>query len=185
MTEDDKRYRAFLAGNQSAFEQLVFEYREKLIYFIYRYVKDLYVAEELAQDTFVEILIHKERYRINSGFKTYLYTIGHHKAVDFIRKQTKHVLVETITDTYYSNEEYEELESHIIKKEEKDWVRAAIKRLKEDYQVAIYLADYEELSYHEISKVLNKTLPQVKVLIHRARKALKKVLEQEELGYEK
>ena len=60
-----------------------------------------------------------------------------------------------------------------------------IKSLKTDYQNAIFLADIEELSYKEIGSILGKTLPQVKILIYRARKALEKVVNKEVFGYEK
>ena len=55
----------------------------------------------------------------------------------------------------------------------------AIKKLKYDYQVVIYLKDFQNFQYKEICKILNKTLPQTKMLIHRARKSLKKVLKKE------
>ena len=58
------------------------------------------------------------------------------------------------------------------------------KKLKPEYQSAIYLADLEDLSYKEISKILDKSMPQVKVLIHRARKALQKITRREEILYE-
>ena len=52
-------------------------YKDGLIQFINRYVRDLYQSEDLAQDVFVEVLLHPGRYRVGTSFKTYIYTIGH------------------------------------------------------------------------------------------------------------
>ena len=78
----------------------------------------------------------------------------------------------------------EELEEKVYKKERNQNIRNAIQKLKQDYQTAIYLADIEGLSYKEISHILNKNDGQVKILIHRARKSLEKVIRKEVEKYE-
>ena len=60
----------------------------------------------------------------------------------------------------------------------------SIKKLKIDYQNAIYLADFEKLSYKEIGEILQKNNSQVKILVYRARRALEKIVRKEELKYE-
>lgn len=174
MSEDEKNYRLFLEGEQEGFEALVIKYKDNLIYFLQRYVKNLEQAEDLAQDAFVEILLHRERYHFKVGFKTYLFTIGRNKAVDYIRKNSRLVPME---DAQLWEDESQRLLEQIIKKEEKKNITQAISRLKEDYQRAILLVDFEDMSYHEAARVLGKSIPQMKILLHRARKTLKKELE--------
>lgn len=58
-------------------------------------------------------------------------------------------------------------------------VRKAIKKLKKEYQIAIYLIDLNGLSYEEAGVVMNKSIPQIKALIHNARKRLKVLLAEE------
>lgn len=55
-------YRRFLEGEKSAFSELLDLYRDNLIFFINRTIHNLHVAEELAADCFVELLIHPKRY---------------------------------------------------------------------------------------------------------------------------
>ena len=62
MNTDWECYEAFLAGNIEGFEQLVLRYKNPLIYFLCRYVEDVMTAEDLAQDAFVEVYVHKERF---------------------------------------------------------------------------------------------------------------------------
>lgn len=181
MDEDDRDYKLFLEGNLLGFEELVIRYKDHLIYFIQRYVKDIYTAEDLAQDTFVDVYLHKERYRLKNNFKTYLFTIGRNKAVDYIRKYSRVTTMEDVEELH----EEESLEGIIIKKDDATRIHSNIKKLKRDYQVAIILIDFEELTYKEAAKVLNKTVSQIKILIYRARKALGKLLEEGEYSYEK
>ena len=72
------------------------------------------------------------------------------------------------------------MDNNLIKKENYKLLYKNIKKLKQEYQIAIYLADFQGFKYIEISKILNKNLPQTKMLIYRARKALKNLLRKEE-----
>ena len=71
MEEDIRHYNLFLDGDNTGFEYLVLKYKNQLIYFLMQYVKDLYIAEDMAQDAFVELYIHKERFNKKQSFKTY------------------------------------------------------------------------------------------------------------------
>ena len=57
MLDDKKLYKDFVEGNINAFESLVLSHKDNLIYFISRYTKDLYIAEDIAQDVFAYIYI--------------------------------------------------------------------------------------------------------------------------------
>lgn len=172
--EDQKDYQDFLNGDNLGFERLVLRYKDALIYFIHRYIKDITMAEDLAQDAFVEVFVHKERYRSNTSFKTYLYTIGRNKAVDYIRKNSRLLFVDEYPD---AQAEELELTERVIREEEKKRLHLAIQDLKKEYQAAITLVDLEEMSYAEAARILNKTESQMKILIYRARKSLAKKLE--------
>ena len=82
-------YRRFLHGDDRAFDALMDAYHDGLILFINKLVGNYAVAEELAADSFVELLVHKKRFLGNSDVRTYLYSIGRHKAIDYIRKDAK------------------------------------------------------------------------------------------------
>lgn len=179
MLDDKILYESFLGGDISAFEELVIRYKDNLIYFISRFTGgDIYIAEDIAQDVFAYVFVYKEKYDLNYTFKTFIYTLGKNKAIDYVRKQSKLKLLPLDNDRENLFSEEELLEDKIIEDEEKRFLMRSIKKLKPDYEKAIYLANFEDLSYDEISKILGKTLAQTKVLIHRARKSLKKVMEE-------
>lgn len=180
--DDIQNYQAFLDGDMNGFENLVLAYKDSLIYFLMRYVKQIEIAEDLAQDAFVEILVHKERFQLQSNFKTYLYTIGRNKAVDYLRKYSRQMVsdisMEEERDTF-------NLEEKVIQKEEYRVLYNQIRSLKKEYQLVICLIDLEGFSYKDTANIMKKTVPQIKVMVHRARKALEKSLRKEGYVHEK
>ena len=179
MKDDKTLYKDFLKGDINAFETLVINHKDNLIYFISRYTGgDLYIAEDIAQDVFAHIFVYKENYNDKYSFKTFIYTLGRNKAIDYIRKVSKTKLIDSDEGFNNLSGVAESLEDKIIKDEEKRQIINSIKKLNPDYERVIYLVAFEELSYKEIAKIIGKTLPQTKVLIHRARKALKSIIEE-------
>ena len=178
---DQELYLLFLKNDNEAFNMLVKKYRKSLISFIIKYVKNIEIAEDLAQDAFVYMLINKKEYDFKYTFKTYLYTIAKSRAINYLKKEKKKIIFD---ESYMLNndiESFEEtLDATLIRKEKYEILYKNLKNLKQDYKLAIYLADFQGFKYEEISRILNKTLPQTKMLIHRARKALKKLLKKEE-----
>lgn len=173
-------YNSFLKGDNEAFDEIINRYRKNLILFINKYVHDLEISEDLAQDTFVYVLVNRKEYDFKYSLKTYLYTIAKCRASNYIRNQKRIVKFD---EAYIKNEEEpEQVEDNLLRKEKNLKVQEALKKLKLEYQSVIFLKDIEEFSYKEICKILDKNMSQVKVLIHRARKSLAKILRKE--GFE-
>ena len=167
-------YQRFLHGDESAFDALMDAYHDGLILFINKLVGNYSVAEELAADCFVELLVHKKRFLGNSDFRTYLYSIGRHKAIDFIRKDAKK---KTVTpDEVPETQDEVRIEEAFIEEEGRRALHRAIAQLGDDYRAAVYLIFFEELSYEEAAKVLGKSKKQIDNLVYRAKGALKKIL---------
>ena len=93
MDNGESSYRRFLAGDENVFVEIVDTHRESLIFFLYRLTGDLNAAEDLAEDVFVEVLLHPGRYRFQCALKTWLFTIGRNKSVSFLRKTSRLHLV--------------------------------------------------------------------------------------------
>ena len=176
---DKELYKEFLQGSKESFEELVIKHKDSMIYFIQKYVKSIDIAEDLAQDVFVYILEHKKNYKFEYCLKTYLYTIAKSKALNYIKREKRIVAIDE--KEYENIKDVEELEEKVFKNERAENLKNAIQKLKLEYQNVIYLADIEELSYKEIAHILKKTNSSVKVLIYRAREALRKIMIEE--GY--
>lgn len=176
---DKELYQEFLQGEQKSFEEIIIRHKDKLIYFIQKYVKSIDIAEDIAQDAFVYLLIHREKYDFNYSLKTYLFTIAKSKSLNYLKRERRIVELneQDIADV-------NELEERIFINERKQNLKQAMAKLKPEYREAVYFADIEELTYKEIGKIMNKTESSIKVLIHRARKNLEKILREEAVKYE-
>ncbi len=176
METDKELYEGFLKGNTNNFDKLVLRYKNNLIYFISRYIKDVHIAEDLSQDVFVYVLLHKEQYNFNYSFKTYLYMIAKSRAINYLKKESKIVNFEQIENVCIRDKELEDI---IFSKEDVHSLKEALHKLKPDYQVVIYLLDIEEYSYKDVSQIMQKTVFQIKTLAFNARKKLKEIYRKE------
>lgn len=173
---DKELYLQFLNGNNRAFEEIMKRYKDKLINFIIRYVKNFEVAEDLSQDTFVYVLINRKEYDFRYSLKTYLFLIAKCRAINYIKRQKK--IVKFDERYIKAQEENVRVEDNLIKEEDKKEVQIAFEKLKPEYQSVLILKDVENFKYKDICKILDKNLSQVKVLIHRARKSLERKLKE-------
>lgn len=176
MDEDRVLYRRFLNGDEKSFDMIMDKYMEKLTYFVYGIVKRIDVAEDISQDVFVYILMNKNIYNSEFSLKSYLYTIARSRAINYLKREKK--ITYLVDESYVFSEQ--DVEDVVFSNEENMILKQSIDLLPEKQRRIIYLVDIEELSYREICEVLNMSLPQVKSLIHRARKNLKKMMVKEE-----
>ena len=142
-----------------------------------KYVKKLEVAEDIVQDSFVYMLINKVDYDFKYSFRTYIYTIAKSRTLNYLKNKSKIVSMEDVLTAKYYNEEMN-IEEIYIKKEEREKIQKAIKKLKKDYQIVIYLYDFQGFKYREISEILNQSMSKTKMMIHRAKKQLKNILKE-------
>lgn len=173
---DAELYKEFLNGKEEAFNNIIRKYRKPLISFIMRFIKNIEVAEDIAQDTFVYVLMNKTEYDFKYSLKTYLYTIAKCRAINYLKRERK---VVSYDEAYMREKEETYIDEDLIKEENKKEIYEAIGKLKKSYQIVIYLKDIEGLKYKEISRILNKTVPQLKMMTHRARKSLEKTMRKE------
>ena len=177
-------YRRFLDGDDNGIAEIVDEYKDGLILYLNGYVNNIFVAEELTEDTFFRLITKKPRYSGKSTFKSWLYAIGRNIAVDYIRHNSKMINapIECL-ETYLIEEQT--LEHSYIKEEQKITVHKALCELIPEYRNILWLVYFEEFSNKEVRIILKKSERQVKNLLYRARKALKIKLEKEGFEYEK
>lgn len=177
MGEDKELYKEFLNGNDKALEKLLIKYKNNLIYFISRYVRDIDAAEDIVQEVFLYLLEKKEKYKFNYSFKTYIYIIARSRTLDYIKKQR---FMKTIEGKEISDKE-QLLEEIIFSNDRKNKIINVMKKMSNIYQLAIYLTQIEGISYRETAQIMNKSENQIKILVHRARKKLKQLLIEEKI----
>lgn len=177
-------YHRYLKGDDNGIVEIVRDYKDGLILYLDKYVSNIYVAEELAEDTFFKIMIKKPRFTRKYTFKAWLYTIGRNIAIDYIRKNSKIASISPI-DMEQIISQHNSLEQSYIKEEEKIFVHKALSQIKQDYRQALYLIYFEDFTNAQVAQVMKKSKHQVETLVYRAKNALKKELEKEGFSYER
>ncbi len=175
-------YRRFLDGDDYGMEELIRDYKDGLVLYLNSYLNDFSVAEDCVQDTFITLAIKKPKYRGDSTFKTWLYTIGRNTALSYLRKQKRNR--DILIDECEMIAAEADLERDYLKEEQRITVRRAIRRLKTDYQQALYLTYFEGFSYAETGTIMKKSKKQIENLLYNAKKALKSELEKEGVTYD-
>lgn len=176
-------YRRFLDGDDQGIVEIVKDYKDGLILYLNGYVNNLYIAEELTEDTFFRLITKKPRFSSKSTFKSWLYAIGRNIAVDYIRHLSKqHNTPIEDMENYLSEEK--NFEKSYIQDERKIEVHKALSALKQDYKNILWLVYFEGFSNREVAVILRKSDRQIKNLLYRAKQALKTKLEKEGFIYE-
>ena len=170
-------YRRFLDGEESAFDEIMQGLFHNLVFFIEQYVHDMEAAENLAIDAFSDLIVHKHRYNFKVSLKTYLFMIGRSRALDYLKH--KRVLTMTSLSDAAEPADEQELEAELLADERKRTLHAAIQKLPMEMQTAIHLVYFEELSYEDAAMVMKKKKKQIDNLLYRAKKELKRLLEEE------
>ena len=171
---DEELIARFQEGDEQAYTELVNRYRDKLMTFVYRFVNDMEQAEDIIQDTMLKLYTHKHYYRNIAKFSTWIYTIAGNLAKTELRKR-KNRKVTNISQMGPEDRDYElpsvapetdeVVQSEYIEKK----IQAAIQNLPLHFRTVTILRDIQELSYEEISKIVEVPLGTVKSRINRAR----------------
>ena len=167
-------YRRFLDGDKAAFEEIVNELFRPLVFFILGYVGNVHDAEDVAIDAFSDLIVNPRRYNFKTSLKTYLFMIGKSRAVDLLRHRKTAVTADLSEAEDLADRD--ELESTVIRNEEKRALARAVRELPRDMRAAVHLVYFEDMTYDEAAKIMKKTRKQVDNLICRAKSELKKAL---------
>ena len=174
-------YRRFLNGDETGLVEIIRDYKDGLIFYLNSFVGNFHTAEELAEDTFVKLGTKKPKDKGKGSFKTWLYTIGRHVAIDHLRREKRSaVSIEECPEL----PDVCDLETAYLREENKITLHRALGRLKPTYRQVLWLLSFEELSHREIATIMNKRVHAVETLAYRARAALKTELNKEGFVYE-
>ena len=180
MDSGSSSYRRFLDGDETGLIEIVRDYKDGLILYINSIVNDIHIAEELTEDTFVRLVVRRPADKGSSSFKTWLYTMGRNRAIDYLRHSKRRSVVSLdvcADDTATSNS----VEDLYFREEKRRAVHLALGRLKPDYQQVLWLIYFEDFSCKQVAKVMKKKVHAVEMLASRARKELSEELRKE--GY--
>ena len=135
------------------------------------------------EDTFVRLVVKKPKFSARYSFKTWLYTIGRNVAIDYLRHNSKTVLV---SEEELQRAESDEagLEQSYLQEEQRIMLHRAMGKLKSEYQQVLYLSFFEDFDNAQIAVVMKKSKRQIENLMYRAKMSLKSELDKEGFVYD-
>jgi len=171
---DEELIGRFQEGDEQAYVELVNRYRDRLMTFVYRFVDDFELSEDIVQDTMLKLYTHRHFYRNIAKFSTWIYTIAGNLAKTELRKR-KRRKVTNLSRMGTEEREYQlpavqpETGEEVQVQFTEQQIQKAIQALPPHFRTVIILRDIQELSYEEISKIVDVPLGTVKSRINRAR----------------
>jgi len=171
---DEELIKNFQNGDVNSYNQLVYRYKDKLFNYIIQFVKDAAQAEDLLQDTFLKLYTHKDSYKEIAKFSTWIYTIAGNYAKTELRKYKRRKTY-SHSDLGFDNKEFiikdkaETPSEAFLNKNLKTELNNCLSILPLNFRTIIILRDIQELSYDEISTIVELPLGTVKSRINRAR----------------
>jgi RNA polymerase sigma-70 factor (ECF subfamily) len=174
-------------GSEKAYRELLDRYQRPVFSLIYRMVHDRELAEDLAQETFVKVFNHLDRFNPKYKFSSWIFKIASNLCIDTLRKREPDTISMDGSRHATTADEVEatriHIESHddnpeefLEAKELGQEIERAIGLLRPDYRTAILLRHVEGRPYEEIAEIMAVPLGTVKTFIHRARTELRETL---------
>ena len=163
------------SGERNAFSELVRIHAQGVFNVIYRMCGDRQIAEDAAQETFIQAWMHLLSYRPRTPLRNWLYRIAVNTATDMLRKQ-KHILPTAVED-FYLTDPRPGPEALFSQREQAALIQKAILSLPDASRAVLVLREYEGLSYHEIADALDIPVGTVMSRLNYARSLLRNRLE--------
>ena len=176
---DAELIRRTLAGDETAFTMLVKKYRKHVHTLAWHKVGDFHIAEDITQETFLQVYRDLATLREPDRFPGWLYVVTNHRCIAWSRKNRSHVrLVEGINmarkgEAAYSRHVADE-QAKIAAEAQQTVVKQLLAKLQESERTVMTLYYFGEMTCEEISKFLGVSANTIKSRLSRARQRLKK-----------
>jgi len=189
MVSEQSLVSALQAGSDDAFETLVRLYMGRLLRVARRFLKNEEDARDAVQDAFIAAFRSIQKFEAGSKLSTWLHRIVVNSALMRLRTKRRHpeedieeLLPRFRADGHQVTDSVDwslSAEDMVQQSETRELVRRMIDQLPDSYRVVLLMRDIEEMSTEETATALGITTAAVKVRLHRARQALRALLDKE------
>jgi RNA polymerase sigma-70 factor (ECF subfamily) len=181
INDEVKLIQGIVEKDEASFRQFVEKYQDFVVNVCYKFLRDRADAEDIAQEVFIKVFDSAHTFRGDAKITTWLYRISANKSLNFIRSRKKTSLFDRLDNYLNTDGEFRNHISQSMTDEENEnrkskYLYQAIETLSDKQRTAFTLNKLENLSYKEISEIMNLSLSSVESLIHRAKLKLQKKL---------
>ena len=176
---DEQLIKAYQTGDRASFAELVTRYERELFHFLVRFLGDRAAAEDMFQETFLQIHQSAEMFDPHRRFRPWLFTIAANKARDVMRSNSRRPaspLQASISPNDESSGEFIDLmksaeespDAPMEKRELQQKVQATVTNMPEHLREILLLSYFHQFPYKQISDILDIPLGTVKSRLHTA-----------------
>jgi RNA polymerase sigma-70 factor (ECF subfamily) len=167
-------------GRNADLNELVHRYEQELYRYLARYLGDANLAQDVFQNTFLQVHLKRGLYEDGRPVRPWLYAIATHQAVDTLRKAGRHPTISldqrgssssesdagSLVDLLVGDDQGPLAD--LVGEERREWVRQSVAKLPDTLRETLLLAYYQDLKYREIAEILKVPVGTVKSRLHAA-----------------
>lgn len=179
--EEQRIVSAIKRGETDRFHEIEGVYHDKLLFYLWHLLGSKDEAEDILQDVFLKAYNNLGKFDNRRPFSSWVYRIAHNEAINYLKRRNKQRTMSwedivTVKDRLDSANQDDSPQEAWVRRERRDEVRAALKKLSPKYREVILLRYYFDHSYEEMSDILAKPVNTVGTLLSRAKKRLLEIL---------
>jgi RNA polymerase sigma-70 factor (ECF subfamily) len=175
-TTDELLLRKAGEGDQAAFLELYYRYREPIFRFAYRLLGSVEIAEDVTHDCFLSLIRKPENFRPErASLKTYLFAAARNLALKHFRDQGRETALDEVAEEPRDSARRGPLR-RLLEEELATQVREAVFSLPALQREALILFEYEGLSLSEVAAISGTDVGAIKSRLYRARESLRRIL---------
>jgi RNA polymerase sigma-70 factor (ECF subfamily) len=182
LIEDEELMAGTARGDEHAFELLVKRHQSRMLNLIYRFIGNRTQARDLAQEVFIRVWEASPRYKPQAKFTTWIYRLAANLCLNELKSSSRKKLFfsENLAELGRTPNEESNVspsaEDLLLTEERSRQISLALQSLPENQRIALILKRYENLSYHEIAKIMECSVAVVESLLVRAKRNLQEKL---------
>ena len=164
---DEYLVKRTMQGSQDCFAQIVLRYSGNLLRFVAAGVSSMQDAEDIVQETFLNVYKNLHQFDLRCSFKSWLFAIANNCKISYLRKQKPRPQA-----TDFAMETVSTPDDIVARQQEIDSIWHQASRLSESQYTALLLRYREQMDVNQIARIMQKSRVHVRVLLHRARARL-------------
>ena len=175
--DDQTIIRAIASKDNQAFRQLVERYQKIVANLAYKFTRNNQDAEDIAQEVFFTVWKEAGKFRGEASISTWLYRITSNKALNHLRKHKRDKQAASEDELAHIPDSSAKTPEGMMEQAENQKIfHKALDELPERQRIPFMLNKLEGMSYKQIADTLKISVANVEARIHRAKKALQKIL---------
>lgn len=169
LTTDEQIMEAVKNGELQQASVLFARYHKRIFNFLRQYLNDTMLAEDLTQNVFLRLIKYRGSYREGHRFQSWIYQMARNVFADHYQanKNKSFVDVEKMSNHFADTTEHDDEREALLQR--------SLTKLSDEQRELLVLTRFQQMKYEEVAEIMNTTVANIKVKVHRAIGKLREV----------